>query len=169
MKSQSSESDSEEEHDIDPSIHDSPMYTSLPSSHVNTDIKDQSVDNNVDDMFVTASGRFIAPTSTLPRIRRSLNLFEMSPLSLSSTPDSPSVSAALARKRFRLVSKSFEAHSDEEMESIGVIKEDGEEVMQPSLDDLSTSSLPNTPLKVSTFVFAYVYDYTIVRCQDQGN
>ena len=168
MKSQSSESDSEEEHDIDPSIHDSPMFTSLPSSHSNTDSKDHSVDEKVDDMFITASGRFIAPTSTLPRMRRSMNSVGVSPLLLSSTPDSPSVSAALACKRFRLVSKSTEVYSDDETQSTGA---DDEEAMLHTQDDLSTSSLPCTPLKVCMFIMSVFTYVTIVVnywvCKDQ--
>ena len=68
VKSQSSESDSEEEHDIDPSIYDIPVYTST-SSHGNKNDKDHLVDKECDNMFITASGHFIAPTSTLPRMR----------------------------------------------------------------------------------------------------
>ena len=138
------------------------MFASLPCSHSNVDDKDHSVDDKVDDMFVTASGRFIAPTSTLPRMRRSMNSVGVSPLLLSSTPDSPSVSAALARKRFRLVSKSTEVCSDDETQSTGAYKEDDEEVMLHTQDDLSTSSLPCTPLKVSIFILRVFMYVTIV-------
>ena len=101
-------------------------------------------------MFVTASGRFIAPTSTLPRMRRSITLVGKSPYSLDSTPDSPSVSA-LARKRFRLVSRSFEMCSDDETQSTGA-KDDDDEEMDHCEDFSSPSSLPTTPIKVSIFI-----------------
>ena len=123
LNSQLSGSDSEEEHDIDPSIHDNPMYTSLPSSHGNNDGKDHGDDDKVDDMTVTAKGRFIVPTSTMPHIRRSIDLVGVSQFSLDC--------------------------GDDEIQSTGVCEEDDKEVMQPSQDDLSTSSLPGMPIKVS--------------------
>ena len=121
------------------------MYTSLNSGHGNMDDKDQHVSKKDNDMFVTASGRFIAPTSTLPRMRRSMTLVGNSPYSLDSTPDSPSVSA-LARKRFRLVAKSFELYKDDEKQVDYSVDDGG--VMQ-SQDVLTTSSLPPTTIKVS--------------------
>ena len=140
---QSSDTDSEEEHDIDPSIHDSPMYTSLPSSHGNND--DEDVDKKNSDMFVTASGRFIAPTSTLPRMRRSMTLIGNSPHSLDTTPDSPNVSA-LARKRFRLVAKNFELYKDDEIQEDYTVDDIG---MLQYQDVSTTSSLPASTIKVS--------------------
>ena len=157
LKSESSESDSEEEHDIDISIHDNPMYTSLPSSHDDMDIKDHTIDNKVDDMFVAARGRFIVPTSTLPHIRHSMDLVKVSSFSFDSTPDSPTVDTALASIHFHFEYNSFEVSNNEEMESTGVCKEDGEIIMQLSLDDVSTSSLPSVPLKVCPWPCIYIY------------
>ena len=146
MKSQqSSDTDSEEEHDIDPSIHNSPMYSSLTSSRGDNDDKD--VDKKSNDMFVTASGRFIAPTSTLPRMRRSMTLVGNSPHSLDTTPDSPSVSA-LARKRFRLVAKNFELYKDDEIQKDYPVDDIG---MLQYQDVSTTSSLPATTVKVSHY------------------
>ena len=145
VKSQSSDTDSEEEHDIDPSAHDSPMYTSITSSLGKKDDTDPShVSEEDNEMFVTASGRFIAPTSTLPRMRRSMTIVGNSPYSLDSTPDSPSVSA-LARKRFHLVAKSFELYKDDEMQDYSL--DDGAVML--SQEVLTTSSLPAMALKVS--------------------
>ena len=155
LRSESSESDSEEEHDIDISFHDNPMCTSLPSSHGDMDIKDHTIDNKVDDMFVAARGRFIVPTSTLPHIRHSMDLVKVLSFSFDSTPDSPNVDTALASIHFHLESNSFEVSNSEEMESTGVCKEDGEVVMQLSLDDVSTSSLPSVPLKVNPCMYIY--------------
>ena len=155
LKSESSENDSEEEHDIDILIHDNPMYTSLSSSHDDMDIKDHTIDIKVDDMFVAARGRFIVPTSTLPHIRHSMDLVKMSSFSFDSTPDSPTVDTALASIHFHLEYNSFEVSNNEEMESTRVCKEDGEIVMQLSLDDVSTSSLSSVPLKVSPCVYIY--------------
>ena len=95
-------------------------------------------------MFVTASGRFIAPTSTLPCMRDSMTMVGNSPYSLDSTPDSPSVSA-LARKRFHLVAKSFELYKDDEMQE-GYSVDDGAVML--SQDTLTTSSLPPPTVKV---------------------
>ena len=134
IKSQSSDTDSEEEHDIDPSVHDSPMYSSLTSSHVNQDDKEEHVEKKDDGMFVTASGRFIAPTSALPRMRRSMTLVGNSPFSLDSTTDSTSVSA-LAHKRFCLVAKSFELYKDDEIQDDYSVDDIG---VMPSHDDLIT-------------------------------
>ena len=152
LKSESSESDSEEEHDIDISIHDNSMYTSLPSSH---DDMDHTIDNKVDDMFVAARGRFIVPTSTLPHIRHSMDLVKVSSFSFDSTPDNPTVDTALASIHFHLEYNSFEVSNNQETESTGVCKEDGEIVMQLSLDDVSTSSLSSVPLKVSPCIHIY--------------
>ena len=152
VKSQSSDTDSEEEHDIDPSIHDSPMYnSSLISCHSNKEDKEDHVDDKENDMFVTASGRFIAPTSTLPRMRRSMTMAGKSPYSLESILDSPS---ALARKRFRLLYDSFELISDDDME-----QGSGEEKDEYCLDDSGVmlhsqeapSSLPSSPFRVSDY------------------
>ena len=60
-------------------------------------------------MFVTASGRFITQTSTLPHMRHSMTMVGNSPYSLDYTPDSPGVSA-LARKGFHLVTKRLELY-----------------------------------------------------------
>ena len=151
LKSQSSESDSEEEHDIDPSIHDGPAYTSLSSSHGNMNIKDQVVDNKVDDISVTAKGRFIVPTSTLLRIH-SMDAVTVSPFSLDSTLDNPSGVTGLAY-HVHLESTSFELfdNDDDDTQSTGICKEDSKEVMKPSQDDFSTSTLPSMPFKVSHF------------------
>lgn len=126
------------------------MYSSLTTCHSDKDDLDCHVDNKVDDMFITASGRFIAPTSTLPRMRRSMTLVGVSPYS---APDSPNI-PALGRKRFRLVSKSFELCNDEEKQVTGSDKEDYYNMDEG--DDggvkqefLTTSSLPTTPFKVS--------------------
>ena len=146
VKSQSSDTDSEEEHDIDPSAHDSPMYTTNTSIHGSKDDKDPShVAKEDNDMFITASGRFIAPTSTLPCMRQSMTMVGNSPYSLDSTPDSPSVSA-LARKRFHLVAKSFELYKDDKMQG-GYSVDDGAVIL--SQDILTTSSLPPPTVKVS--------------------
>ena len=128
------------------------MYVNLHSSCGNTDSTDHSVDNEVDDMFVTASGRFIVPTSTLPCIRNSLNSVGMSSFSLGSTPDSPSIPAAVASKHFHLETTNFEM-CDDDTQSTEVYKQDGEEVTQPSQHDLSTSGLPSMPCKVSPFMY----------------
>ena len=150
---ESSESDSEEEYDIDPSIYDSPMFINLPSSHGNTHGKDHSVESvnkKADDMFITARGRFIVPTSTLPHIKYSMDLVRVSPLALGSTTDSPNATAAFTSDYFYLKPKTFEMCSDNEKQSVGVCKEDNEEVMEPSSqDDMSTSSVPSLPFKVS--------------------
>ena len=156
IKSQSSDTNSEEEHDIDPSVHDSPMYISITSSPGNSDEKDHHVSKKDDDMFVTASGHFIAPTSTLPRMRCSMTLVGNSPYSLDSTPDSPSVSA-LARKRFRLVAKSFELYKDDELQDGYCIDYGG---VMPSQDVLTTSSLPPTTVKVSDYNNTYIRIHT---------
>lgn len=150
---ESSESDSEEEYDIDPSIYDSPMFINLPCSHGNTHGKDHSVEfvaKKADDMFVTARGRFIVPTSTLPHIKHSMDLVRVSPLPLGSTTDSPSTTAALTSDYFYLKPKTVEMCGDNEKQSVGVCKEDDEEVMEPSSqDDISTSRVPSLPFKVS--------------------
>ena len=99
------------------------MYTSLSSSHGNDDGKDHGDDDKVDDMTVTAEGRFIVPTRTMPHIRRSIDLVGVSQFSLDC--------------------------GDYEMELTGVCEEDDKEVMQPLQDDLSTPSLPGNPIKVS--------------------
>ena len=134
------------------------MYTSITSSHGNSDEKDHHVSKTDDHMFVTASGRFIAPTSTLPRMRRSMILVGNSPYSLDSTPDSPSVSA-LARKRFRLVAKSFEMYKDDELQDDYCIDYGG---VMPSQDVLTTSSLPPATVKVSDYnnTCIYIRSYT---------
>ena len=147
LKYQSSDSDSEEEHDIDPSIY---MYTGLPSSsHGSIEGQDHSIDNKVEDMFETAKGQFKVPTRTMPRIWHSMDLVGVSPFSLDSTPDSSGLAAALASDHSYLESKTSEMCDDDEIQSTGVIKKDGEQVMQPSLDDLSASSLPSMSFKVS--------------------
>ena len=115
--------------------------------------QDHSFDNEVDDFSVTANRRFIVPTSTLIRIRHSMDSVEVSPFSLDSTTDSPSVAAALAGNQFHLESNSFEVSMDSEIKSTGVCKEDGKEVTQPALDDLSTSCLPSKPFKVILFTY----------------
>ena len=62
------------------------MYT---SSHGNKDDSGVYRDGRNGDIFVMASGRFIAPASTLPRMKRSLNVSAAeSPFSLA--PDSTS-------------------------------------------------------------------------------
>ena len=81
--------------------------------------------------------------------------------SLESTPDSPSV-AALTRKPFRLVSRSFDLGSDDETQSTGANEEDDEEVMKHSLDVLSPSSLPTTPFKVSAFILTTIVNEVFV-------
>ena len=81
---------------------------------------------------------------------------EVSPFSLGSTTDSPSVAAALAGNQFHLESNSFKVSMDSEIKSTGVRKEDGKEVTQPALDDLSTSCLPSKPFKVIPFTYVYV-------------
>ena len=146
---ESSESDSEEENDIDPSIYDSPIFINLPSSHGNTHGKDDSVESvskKADDMFITARGRFIVPTSTLPHIKHSMDLVRVSPLALDSTTDSQNSTAALTSDYFYLKPKTFEMCSDNEKKSVGVCKEDDKEVMEPSQD---VSSVPSLPFKVS--------------------
>ena len=100
-------------------------------------------------MFETAKGRFKVPTRTMPRIWHSMDLVGVSPFSLDSTPDSSGLAAALASDHSFLESKTSEMCDDDETQSTGVIKKDGEQVMQPSLDDLSASSLPSMSFKVS--------------------
>ena len=171
LSSQSSESESEEEYNIDPSVYDSLMHTNLPNSHGNIDGKHHTVDNEVaDDMFVTASGRFIVPTSTLPCIRHSLNSFEVSPFSLSSAPDSPSVSiATLASKHFYLKSGSFEVCSNDDTQSTGVCKEDGEEVMQPLQDVIQPlSQSPHVPGKTPHAVMTQSKLFTATSATDDA-
>ena len=135
------------------------MYNSLTSCHGDKDDLDCHVDNKVDDMFITASGRFIAPTSTLPRMRRSMTLVGVSPYSAPDSPDIP----ALGRKRFRLVSKSFELCDDEDKQVTGSDKEDMNEdgdsgVKQHYQEFLTTSSLPTTPFKVRKCINKYGTD-----------
>ena len=126
------------------------MYTGLPSSSYGSiEGQDHSIDNKVEDMFETAKGRFKVPTRIMPRIWHSMDLVGVSPFSLDSTPDSSGLTAALASDHSYLESKTSEMCDDDEIQSTGVIKEDGEQVMQPSLDDLSASSLPSMPFKVS--------------------
>ena len=128
------------------------MYTNPPSGHGNIVDKDQDVDNKVDDMSVTAKGRFIVPTSTLLRIH-SMDSARVSPFPLDSTTDNPSGVAALACSHFHFESTNFEVCDDDDTWSTGVCKEDGEEVMQPSQHDLPTFSIPSVSFKVSSFTY----------------
>ena len=134
------------------------MFTSLPSSHGNTDSKDQDVDDKTDDMSVAANlkRRFVVPTGTLLRIRDSMDSVGVSPWDF--TLDDPSNAAALASDHFHLESKSFD---DDDTKSTGVCKEDGEEVTQPSQDDLSTSTLPIMLFKVSCLTYDCSSSYTV--------
>ena len=140
----SSDTDSEEEHDIDPAIHASPMYSGLTDK----DKIEQSGATN-EDMFVTASGRFIASSSTLPRIRRRLSMTRRMSYSLAcSAPVTPGVLGPAARKRFRLLSRKSEegqgegeTQSDKEFDEDYVVVNDHE-------DQLVTTSLPGSPFRV---------------------
>ena len=127
------------------------MFTSLPSSHGNMDGKDQGVDNKIGDVSVTAEGRFIVPTSTLDRISSMGSTVTVSPFSWDFTLDDSSDAAALANKYFHL--ESLEMFDDDDTQSTEVCKEDGEEVMQHSQHDTSTSSPPSMPFKVSPFTY----------------
>ena len=92
-----------------------------------------------DDMFITASGRFIAPSSTLPRMRRSRSIT----LSLvNSAPITPRLLGAASRKRLRMLSRqSEEGQGEEETQSDNEYDEDYV-VMSDDEDRLVTTSLP---------------------------
>ena len=129
-------------------------------------------DQHVDVMLITASGRFFATCGKLFRMRRSMSLVGRSPFSLTSTPDSPSVAAALSRKRFRLVSKSFELSNDEAQTAAGV---EGDDEEYYSMEDAGMNHLPQEFLslpashKVSianymqTYVCSYILTYVSLK------
>ena len=120
------------------------------------DSKDQDVDNKIDDVSVTAKGRFIVPTSTLDRIHSMDSTVTVLPFSWDLTLDDSSDVTTLASDHVHLESTSFEMFNDDDdndTQSTRVCKEDGEEVTQPSQDDLSTSGLPSMPFKVSYFTY----------------
>ena len=96
--------------------------------------------------------RFVAPTSTLQHIHLMDSAVTVSPFSWDFTLEDDDIDAtALASKYFHL--ESLEMFDDDDTQSTEVRKEDGEEVIQTSQDDLSTSSPPNMPCKVSHFTY----------------
>ncbi|XP_065894249.1 uncharacterized protein [Dysidea avara] len=132
----SSDTDSEEEHDIDPAIHSSPMYSGL----IDKDNSQQPGATN-EDMFITASGRFIAPSSTLPRMRRSMSVTRSITYSLSGS--APGILGAAARKRFRLLSRqSEEGQSKDYTQSDDDDEDEDYVVVSDHEDQLVTTSLP---------------------------
>ena len=132
----SSDTDSEEEHDIDPAIHSSPMYSGL----IDKDNSQQPGATN-EDMFITASGRFIASSSTLPRMRRSMSVTRSITYSLSGS--APGILGVAARKRFRLLSRqSEEGQSKDYTQSDDDDEDEDYVVVSDHEDQLVTTSLP---------------------------
>ena len=96
-------------------------------------------DQHVDDMLITASGRFFATCGKLFRMRCSMSLVGRSPFLLTFTPDSPNVAAALSHKRFHLVSKNFELSNDEGQTAAGG---EGDDEEYYSMEDEGMNQLP---------------------------
>ena len=101
----------------------------------------QQLGTTNEDMFITASGRFIAPSSTLPRMRRSMSVTRSITYSLSGS--APGILGAAARKRFRLLSRqSEEGQSKDYTQSDDDDEDEDYVVVSDHEDQLVTTSLP---------------------------
>lgn len=121
------------------------------SSHGNKTDEDHSINHADDKVFVTASKRFIAPLSALPRMRESLtNLFSRPQFPMDSSPTSPTFSP--------LSSKSF--HSGSKIAEI--LNED--ETQTAAEEDKGDEEFKVSVLITTTRIYVHTYAYITKFC-----